>query len=328
MQLPNVLRNHALPSAIVLSLAILASQFSFRLRDLSWADTISVQLRILEGRADMPEFQNRILVPALTALAMKIAPAGFSDRSLWHILRFIEATAAYVALYVAVSHTTGSRLRALISVGLVTFAYLWTPMTDSGENPSDFFDIGFTALFVCLALAEKPFALMLVVVLASMNRESAAFAGIVWIAVTYMRHGARDLPKYLPALAYMIVSVSVVWALRYGLAREFHPRQLLGIVESLHRWRAYFHPTGVTPMIMATAVVYFAALRLMPRPWTADQKAMMGAAVVCALITAVFGIWTELRIWLPCWVMLSFTAVIGGNHLSDRDWLASLQQHK
>lgn len=328
MQLPNALRTHALPLAIVLSLAILASQFSFRLRDLTWADTIAIQLRILDGRADMPEFQNRILVPALTALAMKIAPVGFSDRSLWHILRFLAATVSFAALYAAVSHTTGSRLRALISVGLVTFAYLWTPMTDPGENPSDFFDIAFTALIVWLALAEKPFALLLVVILASMNRESAAFAGIVWIAVTYMRHGARDLTKYLPALAYMAVSVSLVWGLRYGLAHEFHPRQLLGAVESLHRWRAYFHPTGVTPMFAATALVFFAVLRLMPRPWTADQKATMGAAVVCALITAVFGIWTELRIWLPCWVMLSFTAVISGNRQSDRDWLSSLQQRK
>ena len=109
MQLPSALRTHALPLAIVLSLAILASQFSFRLRDLSWADTISVQLRILEGRAATPEFQNRILVPALTALAMKIAPTGFSDRSLWHILRFLEATMAFVALYAAVSHMTASR---------------------------------------------------------------------------------------------------------------------------------------------------------------------------------------------------------------------------
>ena len=328
MQLPNALRHNALPLAIVLSLAILASQFSFRLRDLTWADAIAVQLRIWEGRIEIPEFQNRILAPALTVLALKIAPAGFSERSLWHILRFVEAAAGFVTLYAAVSQTTGSRLRALVSVGLVTFAYLWAPKTDSGENPSDFFDIGFTALIVCLALAEKPLALMLVVVLASMNRESAAFAGIVWIAVTYMRYGPGDLRKFLPALAYMVVSVAIVWGLRYGLAREFHPKQTLGAIESLNRWRAYFHPTGVTPMFAATALVFFAILRLMPRPWTADQKATMGAAIVCALITAVFGIWTELRIWLPCWVMLSFTAVIGSNHRSNREWLGSLQPPK
>jgi xanthine/uracil permease len=81
-------------------------------------------------------------------------------------------------------------------------------------------------------------------------------------------------------------------------------------------------------MFAATALVFFAVLRLMPRPWTADQKATMIAALVCALITTIFGIWTELRVWLPCWVMLSFTAVIGGSQLSDRDWLASLQQRK
>ena len=328
MRLPDAIRNNALPLAIVLSLAILASQFSFRLRDPLWAESLSIQLRILEGRADLPEFQNRILAPALTALALKIAPAGLTDKSVWHLLRFLEAGFAYVLLYAAVLHTTGGRLRALMSVGLVTFAYLWTPMTDAGENPSDFFDIGFTALIVCLALAERPFALLLVVIVASTNRESAAFAGIVWIALAYMRYGWRDLPKFLPALAYLIVSVSLVWGLRYGLAREFHPRQMLGAVESLNRWRAYFHPTGVTPMFMATAFFFFAVLRLMPRPWTAEQKATMGAAFVCALITGVFGIWTELRIWLPCWVMLSFTAVIGGNHLSDRDWLTSLQQRR
>ena len=324
MQLPNALRNHALPLAIVLALAVLSSQFSFRLRDLTWVDTVTAQLRILDGRADIPEFQNRILVPMLTVLARKIAPAGLTDKSLWHMLRFVEATLAYVALYVAVFQATGGRLRALLSVGLVTYAYLWTPMTDAGEVPSDFFDIGFTSVIVWLALTERPLALLLVVIVASLNRESAAFAGIVWISVTYMRYGSRDLPKFLPALAYMTLSVAIVWAVRYELAREFHPRQLLGAVESLNRWRAYFHPTGVTPMFLATAVVFFAMLRLLPRPWTADQKATMGAVIVCALITAVFGIWTELRVWLPCWVMLSFTAVIGGNHRSDRDWLSSL----
>ncbi len=122
MKLPNALRVHALPLAIVLSLAILSSQFSFRLRDLTWADTLAAQLRILEGRADIPEFQNRILVPALTALVLKIAPAGFTGKSLWHLLRFVEATLAYVAIYAAVCTTTGSRLRALLSVGLVTYA--------------------------------------------------------------------------------------------------------------------------------------------------------------------------------------------------------------
>lgn len=199
-------------------------------------------------------------------------------------------------------------------------------MSHQWEHSSDFFDVLFVALFVGLALAERSVALGIAVVVASMNRESAAFAGGIWVCIIGMRYGFRWQlwRKFLPGVIYIGLAIGIIGGLRYGLSQEFHPRQLIGIQLTVQNWRWLLLPFGATPMFLATALPFAIVLWRLPRPWSAEQKGLFGAAIVAACITLIFGIAGELRVWLPCFVLLSMLAVIGSKKQSDRQWVLSV----
>ena len=75
---------------------------------------------------------------------------------------------------------------------------------------------------------------------------------------------------------------------------------------------------------MATVLAFYLALRALPRPWTNDQKGLFLAAMVCLAITMVFGIWFELRIYMPSWTILSLALALGLNDMPEGAWLARL----
>jgi hypothetical protein len=285
--------------------------------------TFKEDLATLQGQSPVPQFQNRILAPGVLYAARKLLPASVKDTSVWYLARFLQAAISYVILYGVVVGITGSCLRALFAVGLVTYAYLWTTMSHHAEISSDFFDVGFAALMVGLALAERYYLLLLVVVLAAINRESAAFAGVISMCIAALRYGVtwREWPRFVPGLIYIPIAAAVVLGVRASLSPVPQMGQHLGVVDFVNNGRALFHPTGWLPMLAATVLAYAAVLWRLPSPWTADQRALFIATLICAVITFVLGIAYELRVWLPCWVILAMITVIGDRSQSDRDWL-------
>lgn len=317
---------HAVPVLLVLSVAFLCASLSVQIRTTTLPVTFSAELGILAGKPSHPEFQNRILSPVLMVALRKIFPAGVSDKSVWFALRVIQAAMAFLVLYAVAFRLTGGRVRSLVAVGLVGFAYAWTPLSHPWEYPSDFFDILFTALIVGLALTERRFALGVVVVLAAMNRESAAFAGILWIALAAVRYGPwpEEWRRFVPGVAYVALAFGVVAALRAGLSRGFAPQQQLGIIDLIVHWDWIRHPDGSFPLIVCLGFAFVILLRALPRPWTADQKGLLLGAAGCAVVSFTFGILAELRVWLPCIVILSLLAVIGANGRTDREWAMTM----
>ena len=324
---------NAIPVLLVLSLALLSAQVSFRIKGETVGESFNAELDTLRGHPRIPQFQNRVLAPALVFAAREILPTSITDKSVWYLARFLSAALAYVTLYWLVVRMTGGRLRALLAVGLVSFAYLWTPMAHPWEYTSDFFDVMFTALIVALALAERHLLLLAVVVVAAMNRESAAFAGIVSICIAAARYGMswRQWPRFVPGVACMAAAAAVVVGLRRGLAQVPAVDQEIGLLSMLgdpDHLRSLLQPTGVLPMLFATALVFGVVLWRLPSPWSADQRALLAASAICAAITLVLGIPTELRVWLPCWTILALLVVIGAEPQSDRQWLLGLVDRK
>ena len=102
-----------------------------------------------------------------------------------------------------------------------------------------------------------------------------------------------------------------VIALRYGLAPDIRFRQFVGAWHSIALWRVGLTMTGGLPMILATALLFAVALSRVVRPWSADQRGLFLAAIVCFAITLVFGIWFEIRIFLPSWTLLALIFALG-----------------
>lgn len=324
-----LLRRHFLAVAFVLSIALLCSQVSFRIRFDTLDFMLKADMKVLAGEALYPEFQNRILSPLLLSFCRWLLPESIADRSVWYLVRFLAAGAGFLALYVVVLASSASRLRALVAVVLVAYAYLWTPMTHPWEYTSDFFDIMFTALMVHFILAEGWIALLPLVVLAAANRESATFAGLLWIAVTAMRYGVNPArwARFLPGVVFIAIAFATVYGLRYGLSRQFNPYQHLGIITFFKHLHVLLHPTGILPMVFACLLVFGFALIRIPRPWTADQRGLLMAALACAGIGGIFGIAAELRVFLPTWTILSIL-IAGGRDISDDRWLATLLRRR
>ena len=325
MSIGRWLRENFTTIGLILSLALLSAQVSFRLRPETLEFMFKVELQTLQGISLYPEFQSRILPPAILSALRWLVPDTVADKSVWYLARFLQAVVSFLVLYAVVLAYSGSRLRSLVAVALVTFAYLWTPMTHPWEYTSDFFDILFVALIVHFVLAERVVGLLLVVALAACNRQSAAFSGLVWAAVMLMRYGLAPSHwiRFLPAGACVLVAMVVGFGLRYGLSQSFDSRQQIGLLTFLQHWRWMLHPTGVVPMVLASLLVFCVALARLPRPWTADQRGLLLAALLCAIPTGVFGIAAELRIWLPCWTILAIL-IACGREVSDRVWLAAL----
>lgn len=332
-----IVRQHLLanviPVLLVLSLALLCAQISFRTKGETVQESFNVELDTLRGHPRIAQFQNRVLAPSLLLAVRETLPASVADKSVWYLLRFLSAAIAYVTVYWLVFRMTGGRLRALFTVALVSFAYLWTPMVHPWEYTSDFFDVMFTALIVALALAERHLLLLVVVVVAATNRESAAFAGVVSMCIAAARYGIswRQWPRFVPGAVFIAAAAAVVLGLRHGLAKGPDTGQEIGLFSmlwDLEHVRSLLHPTGALPMLFATALVFAVILWRLPRPWSVDQRGLLAATAICAAITFVFGIATELRVWLPCWTMLALLSVIGAQPQSDRQWLLGLIDRK
>ena len=318
--------NSAMCMALVISCALLSAQLSVRLRlplqDRVFAD----ELATLQGHARRPEWQNRVMAPALLWLVREEAPANLGSAQVWAVTRFLEAAISFLAIYAIVLRLTGSRLRALVVVFLLTYAYVWTPLTLAYEMSSDFFDLMFTVAFAALALSRRFIVLAFTAVVAAANRESAAFGGLIWLGVASMRYPWRlsYWHKFLPGVICIALAAAVVIGLRYGLGGGQRLRQFLGIQVTINYWHRLLSPFGSMPGLLATGLVFVLVLRNLPKPWVAEQKGLLAAAIVCAAVTLTFGVLFELRILLPCWAILSVLAVIGSRELDDRQWLATL----
>jgi hypothetical protein len=321
-----IVREHAIAVVLVLSLALLSAQLSVQLRAETLPGTLVAELGALRGYPRYPEFQNRVLSPLMQLALREMFPANVSDKSVWFALRVLQAAVSYLVLYWVVFRVTGGRLRALAAAALVCFAYAWTPLSHPWEYTSDFLDILFMSLFIGLALAERSILLTFVVIVAATNRESAGFAGVIWLALATVRYGPwpEEWRRFAWGVFYMALAAAVVVALRVWLSADYKPRQNVGLWGAVLEWRWILHPDGAFPLLIAMAVSYLALMRSLPRPWTPDQVGLCLAAAVILVLCFIFGIFGELRVFLPVCVLLSFAAVIGANGRSDQEWLRSL----
>lgn len=252
-----IVREHAIAVVLVLSLALLSAQLSVQLRAETLPGTLVAELGALRGYPRYPEFQNRVLSPLMQLALREMFPANVSDKSVWFALRVLQAAVSYLVLYWVVFRVTGGRLRALAAAALVCFAYAWTPLSHPWEYTSDFLDILFMSLFIGLALAERSILLTFVVIVAATNRESAGFAGVIWLALATVRYGPwpEEWRRFAWGVFYMALAAAVVVALRVWLSADYKPRQNVGLWGAVLEWRWIFHPDGAFPLLINCATV-------------------------------------------------------------------------
>lgn len=287
------------------------------------AEAIQMELALLEGRSFyesghltyIPAFQNRILFPLLLKAGSSLNLLSLAG---WYVLiRFLTAWAMLIAFWCALRRVAGANIK-LASVGLLLLAYslLFTfnlPLVLT----SDFPDAAFTAIFILAALECRRWLLLGASVVAAANRESAVFAGVIWFFLHGWEKKARlKFGETAFAVLVSVLSYATVLLLRYqfGGARAIASNtQLITIKTNLYLvWRFLQRPwVPYSWAMMLAAMVLPAVLWIIinRKQVVAERRRLLIAAFVIALISAVFGIISEPRIFIPGTVLLTFVAV-------------------
>lgn len=201
--------------------------------------------------ASYPQSRNRVLFPAVMATLMTVMP-GITPGETYLLVRIGFGVLMCLCAFIACTLATRDPVAGL--VGLAFFAYL-VPFTfvHAWEHPWDFPDGMFTFLIAYVTCFEHANwrsrrALVLVVLLAATNRESAAFAGVVWFFV----HAVSSAPwRLIPGEALFGSALTVsgygfAAALRRMLSPESSFSQLSDHTSSAtfgvsgKRWRGQF----------------------------------------------------------------------------------------
>jgi hypothetical protein len=225
-----------------------------------------------------------------------------------------------------------TEVAGLLGLGYYTYAALFT-FNHPWEHPWDFLDGTFVFLFVLLTIRDPTtsrtrVALLLIVFLAALNRESAAFAGVIWFSVHWGRGSIANVksPEALFSGALTLVGYGTAVAAREVLSSEPAHVQLLGhdfVAHLQQQWEALqatiANPQPFSWLVLMVCAHIPAFVLLVRRPpsldSTAGQLLLADAGIV--LLTLLWANVNELRTFIPHFAVLACALT---SALAHRKW--------
>jgi hypothetical protein len=287
------------------------------------SEVIRMQFDLLQGKdyvlngrpMYLPSFQNRVLFP-LALLA--VTQTGVLDAN--DAFVFLRLFTAWLALltvwWVARSISDCSPKLAAAGTLLLAFSLIFT-FQFAWEHPTDLLDVFFIALMTWAVVKKRVWLLLGIALVAALNRESAAFAGVLWAFCYALDEKRRvQLGELGRALVLIAVPYAAVLALRFifGGARAISANtQMVTAFASLQNdfkiLTDYLTPFNWLALALA---LFIPPLLWLATNWRATivlQRRFVYAALVFILISFLFGIVSELRIFIPSVVILILMGV-------------------
>ena len=288
------------------ALAVVVSSVSHFLapRYASRAFVADQQLAILErrpfvessGRAgDVPEFRNRVLVPA--ALAATVAMTRLPPVTAYFGVRIACAFAMFMVVgwYVSRQMPPAALLPALAALALCLVISFNHPY----EFPSDYLDVLFTTIFVAAARSNGRYLALAAAIVGATARESAAFSGVIWWFSAVDPPLRRAGYAGLLALVAMGATIATRMIFRLPGGSILNSIAIQGSVGTIARTFV----TDPGPRIWLVGLIVMGVLLYYwletAREWTSSDPRTMKAAAVILVLTLVFGVIHELRIYMP-----------------------------
>lgn len=312
-------------TAMAIGLCFVSGRITFEHRQ----DVIQQQAALLQGTAwtydgkpeYLPMFQNRLLFPALMTGLDALTPLSLSQSYL--VVRLLTVFASlWVIVWVAqrISGGLPSREQFLFMM-LLFFGFIFTFNFPPGEAPSDLPDGMFTALFVWASISYRLGFLLGLSLVAAFNRESAAFAGVIWALLNFDFATSRlsQMKTLLEGAAVSVVTYAWVLAIRHAVSDYDIPlsqQQFLmagpDFWAKLSDFLSRPDPSDWPVLITAALIPWWLVLRA-GSP-TSVEKRLLVTAGVLALSTLLFGAVNELRVFIPSFVLV---ALAGAHRLSN-----------
>ena len=282
---------------------------NFMGRQAHLGEVISQQFSILQreqftfngGRVDVWELRNRILVPILLAgLSHVILPTHA-----FLVIRLATAWLMFFAFFTLMGD--GRRWQPLVlTVGFLLYVLLISFAHDF-EHPFDFPDVMFAIVFI--------WAMLLAVIVATLNRESSAFAGVIWWCL-YRQRGSKDVlyAAGISAGAYAFA----LWIRSHFILPGPGPLRNRITLFSIPR---ILRETDITlfawPMLLLlTAVPVLWWLWDLRETFSWQERRLIIAGVLIMGITLLFGVPWEPRVLLPGWTVF----ICAGTMAERRRW--------
>ena len=275
-------------------------------------ETVAQQIALIRGTplifdgqpSNLPEFRNRVLFPFV--MVGVVQATGLQDREAFLLVRWLSAvlcfgTLLWFAIVVAGNDIAASALAALLLAifFVVSFNHPW-------EHPTDFPDATAMVLGAWTALRRRVWPAVIIAAVAAANRESAAFIGILWIAVTTLDDASRP-KRVIQGMAIVLVALSVTLALRMVFDTR-GARLVNGIAEnsvSAMLATAANRPFMSWPMLLVASLAPALAVigATWPRIFPIGRR-MIAAGLCVAAASLVIGSPEEIRIIAPAATML------------------------
>jgi hypothetical protein len=285
-------------------------------------DVVETQLRLLTGGPALfdgnvvylPTNQNRILVPLALATMVGV---GVAPLVAYTTVRLLTAIAMFAGVAWILGRTTNVNPR-VVAAALVVLALALVPSFNYGwEQPSDFPDVLFMTACAALAAMGRRWMTLVVAAIAAANRESAAFAGVIWAAVHWQKDGGRIDARELGFGALIAaIAMSVVLTLRYALggavAVGTDTQTIVSLWETVMSLAEAVTQPSLTRWPMLAVVMFGPVVFwLLLNRTRIDQRqaGLVIAAASISVLTLSTGLASELRRHLPAFAVLLYAAV-------------------
>ncbi len=316
----NTVTRTALWFGLAFAVAVVAAGFSTRLQLTNIAHVIETERRILagedisDGHVILTTLYNRVLFPFIFVNAKRLLPS-FDPGHLFLALRFASFLLCFALMFHSIdrraSRAGADPAGTCLAIGM---AFVSSLISHPLPYASDIFDLALM-FYVFLNLLEGRTGIAFALAcLTAANRESGAFAGVVYFMI---RAGNVPPARLLATSALLAV---VPYALAVGLRRFVYqgtlpatdPGQFLtGLPVNLSTmWIdvTRFNPGNNFYLLVAMTVL--AAMPFARRIMPPDLRTrIVLATLAIALITLLFGLVREIRIFLPCVALLAAAAV-------------------
>lgn len=298
----------------------LAGRFDHR------AEIIQQQFAILAGGPypingtpnDVGAYQNRVMFPLALQVGVELGVGSVGE---WYLLlRLATACLAFSVLWLLLRQVAHAQPRlAIIGLGLLSYELIFT-FSQGWEHPTDFPDVAVTCLWVWSTLTRQSRTTLALCVLAAFNRESAAFAGVLWIAVNGFSSAGKIQRRQigfgvlLSAASYVaVLAIRWIFGGPNAVVNNTNVSDLLGTLPRfVETSRAFLtHPTPWSwPVLLVAMAVIPLGWIWTNRAWLRSRETrMLVAAAAIAILSLPFSSLDEPRDFMTSVVLVLFVAV-------------------
>lgn len=277
--------------------AVLAVRYYYSIDFPNYALRLESHRRIVEGEAFSP-YQYRVLVPFAAEGLIRLLSGAVSAKAAFLIAYGIYDLFAFGLLLFG--------LRAWLirwfdeKLVLLALAYVGATLPIALQNhyyqPWSFIETGLFCLGLSAIVAGRYLVLAGIVVIASLNRETAVILPLALLAFHWKADNAAARRGLLVAVALLAVSLGVFVGLRAALGDAPREKTLAQILQ--HN----LQPSSLAMTLLYTALFLGPFWLFALRGWSSAPVAIRRLFLVVPLYATailIWGVWYEVRLWMP-----------------------------